>query len=332
MPGLQEKTVQELQMIDSDFRQPFEVRKAARELLAKGYLAELRSAIRAFEAATPVFVSLTDDLLRLQDAIAVNPVGDAMTRVTGLLNEVGDTYRRLANIPDEQVRSATEAELAAPEIPTQAPAPPPGAARLAPPTPGTVSESTKLCEIADEYRAMFEAAQIRADRALDVERVCQILQHFRGHYESAGEPLGAPWWFIGIIHGLECSFKFSLHLHNGDPLTARTVHVPKGRPTAEVGNPPFVWKQSAQDALQYQRFVHLADWSLPGVLYRWECYNGMAYRLRGIASPYLWCCSDRYVRGKFVADHQLDPTAESKQVGAAVILKRLQEMGIVGIT
>jgi len=39
--------------------------------------------------------------------------------------------------------------------------------------------------------------------------------------------------------------SFKLHLHNGDPLTARTVNVPKGRP--KTGQPPFAWGISAKD-------------------------------------------------------------------------------------
>src|SRR5437870_4838633 len=35
----------------------------------------------------------------------------------------------------------------------------------------------------------------------------------------------------------------------GDPLTPRTTHEPKGRPSA--GNPPFAWEDSAADALAF---------------------------------------------------------------------------------
>ena len=62
----------------------------------------------------------------------------------------------------------------------------------------------------------------------------------------AGTPI--PWYVIGFIHKMESDMNFGTHLHNGDPLTARTVHVPTGRPVN--GNPPFTWEDSAADALQ----------------------------------------------------------------------------------
>ena len=71
-------------------------------------------------------------------------------------------------------------------------------------------------------------------------------------------------------------------------------------------------------------YVGLTDWSLASMLVRWEQYNGMGYRLRGLASPYLWSFSNLYTGGLFVADHVFDSDAKSQQCGAAVLLKRLQ--------
>ena len=49
---------------------------------------------------------------------------------------------------------------------------------------------------------------------------------------AAVMPFGMTYWFvIAAIHGLEASFNFRAHFHNGDfPLTARTRQVPAGRP------------------------------------------------------------------------------------------------------
>ena len=41
--------------------------------------------------------------------------------------------------------------------------------------------------------------------------------------------------------------RFDQHLHNGDPLSGRTTHVPPGRP--RPASPPFTWEQSAHDAI-----------------------------------------------------------------------------------
>jgi lysozyme family protein len=129
---------------------------------------------------------------------------------------------------------------------------------------------------------------------------------------------------IGIIHLLESNLNFKTHLHNGDPLTARTVHIPKGRPP--VGEPPFSWEESAFDALEiklndmrragdYLDFGELEQW-----LYFLEKYNGFGYRKRGINSPYLWAGTNHYTKGKYVSDGVFDPEAVSKQVGAVPII------------
>jgi lysozyme family protein len=128
---------------------------------------------------------------------------------------------------------------------------------------------------------------------------------------------------VGIIHSLEASCDFTRHLHNGDPLTARTTHVPAGRP--RTGRPPFTWEASAIDALTLQGFASWKDWSVAGTLYKLEAYNGFGYRdhHRTVPSPYLWSFSNHYTRGKYVADGRFSPTAVSQQCGAAVLLRRL---------
>jgi hypothetical protein len=81
--------------------------------------------------------------------------------------------------------------------------------------------------------------------------------------------------------------------------------------------------------MQSKKFDRQADWSLPSVLFRWERYNGMGYRIRGLASPYLWSFSNHYEKGKFVRDGVFDPEAVSRQCGAATLLKHLVEENIV---
>lgn len=140
---------------------------------------------------------------------------------------------------------------------------------------------------------------------------------------SAVNPL-MPWWFVAIIHGLESGFSFSLHVHNGDPLKARTVNVPKGRPVR--GNPPFSWMESAIDALTMpgKAYDKAGDWSIPAILWRLEGYNGYGYRLYcGIHSPYLWAGTNFYSRGKYTEDGVYDANFVSDQPGAAGIAKLL---------
>jgi lysozyme family protein len=149
----------------------------------------------------------------------------------------------------------------------------------------------------------------------------------RSRYETVGNKLGIPWYFIGILHGVETAFNFATHLHNGDPLRARTVHVPAGHP--RDGNPPFTWEESAIDSLQFDGFTKETSWGLGETLYRWEKSNGLGYRKHKINSPYLWACTNHYTKGKFVADHAFDPDAVVGYCGAAAILKKLVEKGLV---
>ena len=180
-------------------------------------------------------------------------------------------------------------------------------------------------ELRAEYQSLFDTCQIRAESRGEVETLAAKIVHNRARYESVGVPLSIPWYFIGVIHNMESSQRFDRHLHNGDPLTARTVHVPAGRPAS--GDPPFTWEASATDSLQLEGLDKVTDWSFPALLYRTEKYNGFGYRIHHpeVLSPYLWSGSNHYTKGKFVADGKFDPNAVSKQCGAAVILRRMAD-------
>lgn len=185
-----------------------------------------------------------------------------------------------------------------------------------------VVTSTDFADLADEYRRLFDTCTVDAAQAARVRAHVEHLQANAPRYRAIGDALQIPWAFIGIVHSLESGFDFGSHLHNGDPLSARTTHEPAGRPT--VGEPPFSWEDSARDALSLKGFAGQADWSLARQLFRWEAFNGFGYRRQGLPSPYLWSFSGHYRRGLFVRDHVFDADAVSKQPGAAVLLKAHQ--------
>ena len=118
-----------------------------------------------------------------------------------------------------------------------------------------------------------------------------------------------PWFAIAVIHSLEASSDFNCHLHNGEPLTARTVHEPPGRPAS--GNPPFSWEQSAVDALEFDGLTQVTDWSVEHLAYMLEAFNGFGYRQHHpqVKAPYLWSDSNQYTKGKYVGDGQWSDTA-----------------------
>jgi lysozyme family protein len=179
--------------------------------------------------------------------------------------------------------------------------------------------STTFADLRQEYQDLFDRCVLRPECAGNVDFYVKRLRQGQPNYQLVEQQIGVPWRFVGNIHGMECGFNFSAHLHNGDKLTARTVQVPKGRPVA--GNPPFTWLESALDALRLRKLDQVTDWSLPHMLYLLEGYNGFGYRRRGLPTPYLWSFSSNYEKGKFVADGHFDADAVSKQCGAALMLQ-----------
>ena len=183
-----------------------------------------------------------------------------------------------------------------------------------------------------QYTLLYQSCLIRPARKATVDQTARRLAANRARYDKVAAATGIPWYVVAVIHSMEAGGDFTRHLHNGDPLTARTTHVPAGRPPK--GKPPFTWEQSAIDALTYRGLTRRKDWSIPSTLYELEGYNGFGYRDHHpqVLSPYLWSFSNHYTRGKYVADGRFSSTAVSQQCGAAVLLKRLQDGGRAAIT
>ncbi len=190
------------------------------------------------------------------------------------------------------------------------------------------STSLSFAALRKEYGQYFETAQIKGEHGDTLGWYRKMSVQSRARYEAVSDATNVPWYFIAAIHGLEASFNFRAHLHNGDfPLTQRTRQVPAGRPL--VWGPPSGWEASAKDALKLMGFSGQSDWSLERTLYRLEAYNGFGYRKRAVPTPYLWSFSNHYERGKFIADGRWSPTARSQQCGSAVLLKSLVNSGEV---
>ena len=174
-----------------------------------------------------------------------------------------------------------------------------------------------------EYQEPFDSVEYTPDNIAATRSARRLMDKHR-LYDEVGEKCSVPWYFVGLVHQMESGGNFSRHLHNGDPLTARTTHVPAGRPRA--GEPPFEWAESAADALRDRRFGEGHD--IPQLLWRIERYNGWGYRRYHpeTLSPYLWGGSSHYQGGKYGSDGVWRPTLRSKQLGAAVIFRRCMEL------
>lgn len=204
--------------------------------------------------------------------------------------------------------------------------------RIADPAPapaGKTDGSALTPALRADYESLYARAAIRPDRQVVVSAlVRRMVDAARWpRYVAVAAAIGVPACCVALIHAMESGLDFSRHLHNGDPLSARTVRVPKGRPAS--GTPPFAWEESAADALRLHGLDAWTDWSLAGMAYVLERYNGFGYRLHhpAVPSPYLWSFTTVYTAGKYVSDKKWSDTAVSKQCGAMALLRELAACG-----
>jgi len=172
-----------------------------------------------------------------------------------------------------------------------------------------------------DYANQFKIMVINPDKTDDVDLIITKIRKNEDKYKEVEKLTTVPWHVVAVIHYRESSLSFAGHLHNGDPLTAKTVHVPAGRPL--LGKPPFTWVESAVDAMKIKSYHTCSDWSIENTLNLIERYNGLGYKKKGLPSPYLWSWSNNYKAGKYVADGRFDPDVVDKQCGAAVLLNIL---------
>lgn len=181
----------------------------------------------------------------------------------------------------------------------------------------------------EEYATLWASMEVRASKAADIDATARKIIAKKTRYAAVQEATNVPWYLVGMIHAMESGCNFATHLHNGDPLSARTVLVPAGRPKAPPADGKmYSWKESACDALLMKGLDKIADWPVERICYELERYNGFGYRSfhADVLSPYLWSGTNHYSRGKYVADGKWSSTAVSGQSGAVAILKRISEL------
>lgn len=181
------------------------------------------------------------------------------------------------------------------------------------------------------YIKLWKSLVSDPSRIGEIDNTARKIIARKSRYQAVERMTTVPWWFIGVVHLREASLRFDLHLHNGDPLSAKTRNVPAGRPP---GNPPWTWEESAIDALAMKGFDKAGSWPIEAVAFRLEAYNGWGYWSSGFpipsdqlgVSPYLWaaCVPGRpYRTGKFVRDHVYDPGTVDRQLGCMPLLQRM---------
>jgi hypothetical protein len=85
-------------------------------------------------------------------------------------------------------------------------------------------------ELRAQYQELFDSCEARPEHAHSAQTLVTRIAANQSRYAAVGTPLAIPWYVIGVIHCMEGSLNFGTYLHNGDPLNARTVQVPAGRP------------------------------------------------------------------------------------------------------
>lgn len=174
----------------------------------------------------------------------------------------------------------------------------------------------------DKYVSMYNNITYDSN-AYDIKNIISKIKANKNQYLGCVENTNVPWQVVAAIHNRESSLSFKGHLANGDPLTARTTHVPKG--IIPNVNPPYTWDQAARYVLFNMKSWDKLNWDIGNALDNIERYNGLGYRGDNKPwSPYLWSGTQYYKKGKYASDGVYDPNLVDKQLGCSVILKELE--------
>ncbi len=191
-------------------------------------------------------------------------------------------------------------------------------------------------ELKQEYLDLWQSCTIKPNFQDELNDSVATIANNEASYKDIAHETGVPWYVVAIIHGLEASFNFKTHLHNGDPLDKRTIQEPAGRP--RLGMPPFTWKKSAIDALNFDGATGIQSWDLPTTFWYLEGYNGWGYRTgAGRAteprnrSPYIYSGTTHYNKGKYGSDGHFDPNLVSDQVGCMALLFGLVSARLINL-
>lgn len=180
----------------------------------------------------------------------------------------------------------------------------------------------------DYYKQLYDTVQILPGKLEQVK--AEVDRIYKGYqsYKAVEAQCGVSWVFHAAIHEMECDCNFSRQILNGEKWDRVTTIWPVGL------GPWKSWVESTVYALKRKRasdptwtpLDEVEDWTIAICGREWEKWNGGGYLRRGKNSPYLWAGSNHGVGvGYYRADGQYDPTAQSKQIGAMVLLWALKQ-------
>lgn len=188
--------------------------------------------------------------------------------------------------------------------------------------------------LAAEYESWVAQMRPRPECVALIDRVARRLTNPTAlarldHVRAATE---IPIAVQATIGERECGFDFTKNWGQGDPLTAPSKNVPRGRPP--LGAPPndhfpVTWEFAALDAFTVcdkLNVITVPAWNLPYACWKWEGYNGFGYRAHGIRTPYVVGGTNLQQPGKYVTDGQYDANHMDTQLGCLPIAKRMIEL------
>jgi len=171
-----------------------------------------------------------------------------------------------------------------------------------------------------EYARQWDAMKINSSRVTQFDHYAQFAVDNKTRYLEVAARSNTWWPHIAVIHRRESDADFNTYLGNGDPLSHRTTHVPKGR------GPFGSFLDGALDALHLDGLDSVRDWNVEKVLYYCEIFNGTGYDRHGVPSPYIWGGTNIQDAGKYTADGVWNSHAWDVQPGCAPLLASIAKI------
>ena len=164
-------------------------------------------------------------------------------------------------------------------------------------------------------KKLIKSAKLMKPLSWYRKNVVKKIADNKERYIKASEMTGCPPIFIALTHIMEQASdvgKFKTYIGNGQPLNKKTTIVPRNR------GPFDSWEAGVKDALSVVKNLdEIKEWTIERLLYELERYNGFGYRNQSppINTPYVWCGTNHYVKGKYTKDSKFDRRAVSRQLG-----------------
>ena len=172
------------------------------------------------------------------------------------------------------------------------------------------------------------------DQQWDLRKFSEVWQANRPKYDSVAQATNVPPQLIAAIHAREADCDFNTYLLQGDPLGTRTwadgdSNNGQSLPDSMEGTilyQPGQWVEAACFAIhaeepnQTELGLTSTTTYLPALCAWAEMYNGAGYFNRNLPDPYVLSGTSGYKSGKFVSDHDFDPTFVDKELGVLPLL------------